>query len=423
MSMQDLRNQRANLWEQMKECRDEAAEKGWSGELEAKYDRLEGDLDKLGNQIEREERHEKLSAKLESVDRSNVVPPSDELDDREEDQAFAKAFNSFLVNGIHDMDPEDRKIMQSQFKADSSIKNAAGVATGAAGGYTVPLEFRDKIVETMKWYGPMLQEAEIFETDSGVNIPWATNDDTGNVGSLLSENTQVTEQDLTFGTASLDAFMYTSKLVRVSFQLLQDRPDVDTYVARKLGERIGRILNQHFTTGTGTAQPDGIVTSSTVGVTGTGSFATTGGIAYDNLVDLVESIDPAYGNAADGTGQAPGLKFMGHQSVRKQIRKLKDSQNRPLWEPSLQAGQPDTLLGYGFRINNDMATLAQSSKSLIFGDFRTAYVIRLVKELQMLRLAERYADFLQVGFLGFKRCDGTLQDANAVRVFQTTATA
>jgi len=100
-----------------------------------------------------------------------------------------------------------------------------------------------------------------------------------------------------------------------------------------------------------------------------------------------------------------------------------DSQNRPIWEPSVQAGAPDTLLGYPVRINNDMPTLATSSKSVLFGNIRQAYVARIVNELTTLRLTERYADFLQVGFLGFERADGTMQDANAVRVFQTTATA
>jgi HK97 family phage major capsid protein len=262
----------------------------------------------------------------------------------------------------------------------------------------------------------MLQEAEVIDTATGANLPWPTNDDTANVGAILGENTQVTEQDVTLGTASLDAYMYTSKLVRVSFQLLQDRPDFDTWLARKLGERIGRILNQHFTTGTGTAQPDGIVTSATVGTTGTGSFASTGGISFDNVIDLTESIDPAYGGLSD-------LKFMGHQTVRKALRKVKDGQQRYIWEPSTQAGAPSTVYGYEFVLNNDMPTLAASSKSLLFGSVRQAYVARIVKELTTLRLTERYADYLQVGFLAFERADGTMQDANAVRVFQTTATA
>lgn len=169
----------------------------------------------------------------------------------------------------------------------------------------------------------MLQEAEVIYTDSGANLQWPTNDDTANVGAILAENSQVTEQDVTFGTASIDSYMYTSKLVRASLQFLQDNAiNADSWLAERLGVRVGRILNQHFTTGTGTAQPDGLVTGATVGATSTGSFATTGGISYDSLIDLVESLDPAYGGG-------PGLKFMAHQTARKAIRKIKDSQGRP----------------------------------------------------------------------------------------------
>jgi HK97 family phage major capsid protein len=416
---QQLREQRANIWEQMKETMDAAGDKGLSAEESAKYDRLEADFDRLDNEIDRAERHERREAAVNTVDRRGVVAPSADVDTEPSaanEAEYERVFSQFLRDGVLDMDADDRKILQSNFRQDAAIKNAAGVGTGSAGGYAVPALFRDKFVETLKWYGPMLQEAEVIDTDTGANLPWPTNDDTANVGAILGENTQVTEQDVTLGTASLDAYMYTSKLVRVSFQLLQDRPDFDTWLARKLGERIGRILNQHFTTGTGTAQPDGIVTSATVGTTGTGSFATTGGITFDNVIDLTESIDPAYGGLSD-------LKFMGHQSVRKALRKVKDSQNRYIWEPSTQAGAPSMVYGYEFVLNNDMPTLATSSKSLLFGSVRQAYVARIVKELTTLRLTERYADYLQVGFLAFERADGTMQDANAVRVFQTTATA
>ena len=416
-NLQQLRDQRASAWEQMKGYIDAAEKDGWTADLTTSYDNAEKEYDRLEAAIDRMERFENKAAENSRIDRTGVVGPVAEADsDNEGDGDYGRIFRAFLRDGINDMTTEDRKVMQSAFRQDSDIKNAAGVGTGSAGGYAVPTAFRDIFVETLKWYGPMLQEAEVITTETGANLPWPTNDDTGNVGAILGENTQVTEQDITLGTASLDAYMYTSKLVRASLQLLNDRPDFDTWLARKLGERIGRILNQHFTTGTGTAQPDGIVTSSTVGVTGTGSFATTGGISYDNVVDLTEALDPAYGSAR-------GLKFMGHQSVRKAFRKLKDSQNRPLWEPSVQAGVPDTILGYEFVLNNDMPTLAQSSKSLLFGNIRQAYVIRQVQGLSTLRLTERYADYLQVGFLAFQRADGTLQDGNAVRVFQTTATA
>ena len=412
MSTLKLREDRANIYEQMKALLDKAEAEGrdLSGEETASYDRMETELDSLGNRIEREE---KLAARAPEFDRSASPATVQPVVTDEPRDEYAAAFATYIRN--EPLSYEQQKALQAGF--DTSIRNAAGVGTGAAGGYTVPPEFRDKFVETQKWYGPMLQEAEVISTDTGANLQWPTSDDTANVGAILAENVQVTEQDFTIGTASIDAYMYTSKLVRASLQFLQDNAiNADSWLAERLGVRVGRILNQHFTTGTGTAQPDGIVTSASVGVTGTGSLASTGGVGYDNLVDLIESLDPAYGGNA-------GLKFMGHQSVRKALRKLKDSQNRPLWEPSLQVGTPDSILGYPFVLNNDMATVAQNSKSLLFGNIRQAYVIRVVKGLTVLRLTERYADYLQVGFLGFERADGTMQDANAVRVFQTTATA
>jgi HK97 family phage major capsid protein len=416
-AVQNLLDQRANVWDQMVAVMErETADGKLSVEDSTAYDNLDAEYERLTKNIERKTKHEQRDTANSQVDRSGAVPAgggsvSNEPTDSDK---YAAAFRNFLRDGMAEMEPADKQILRAGLT--DLPKNAAGVGTGAAGGYAVPPEFRNIFVETMKWFGPMLQVSEIIETDSGVNLPWPTNDDTANVGAILAENTQVTEQDVTLGTNSLDAFMYTSKLVRVSLQLLQDRPDFDTWLARKLGERVGRILNQHFTTGTGTAQPDGFVTSATVGATGSGSFATTGGITYASLVDLIESLDPAY-------GAGEGLQFMLHQTARKAFRKVLDAQNRPIWEPSVQAGQPDSLLGYGVSLNNDMPTLAQNSKSVAFGNFREAYAIRIVKGLTTMRLTERYADFLQVGFLAFERADGTLQNANAVKLLQTTPTA
>ena len=410
-----LREQRATLWEQMKDVMDVANREGrdLTAEEATKYDRIEAEFDRLEADVERQERHEARSEGSERMARigGSGIDLSKEVEEPRDE--YAAAFAAYVRN--EPLDYAQQKALQAGF--DTSIKNAAGVGTGAAGGYTVPPEFRDKFVETQKYYGPMLQEAEVIYTDTGANLQWPVNDDTANVGAILAENTAVTEQDVTFSTASLDGYMYTSKMVRASLQFLQDNAvNAEAWLPKKLGERVGRVLNQHFTVGTGTAQPDGIVTSASVGVTGTGSFASTGGVSYDNLVDLVEALDPAYGNGN-------GLKFMGHQSVRKGLRKLKDTQGRPLWETSLQVGTPDSVLGYSFVINNDMPTLATSSKSLLFGNIQQAYVIRIVKGLTVLRLVERYADYLQAGFLGYERADGTMQDASAVRVFQTTATA
>lgn len=416
-TLQELREKRAVIWSQMTEIMDRTAGVP-EGEDAAAYDRAETDMDALETKIMRGEKFAKTEKAFDQIDRAGVVPG--QRDGKgESDAAYSRAFLEFMksANGVSDLEPEDRKALQAGYRTDSQFRNAAGVGTGVAGGYMVPPAFRQMMVEAMLAYGPMLRLAETFETDSGVNIPWATNDDTANEGAILGENTQVTEQDVTLGAASLDAYMYSSKLVRASFQLLQDRPDFDRWLARKLAERLARIYNRHATTGTGTAQPDGIVTSATVGTTGSGSFASTGGVpTYDNIVDLVESVDDAYLSSINA-------RFMMHQVVRKGVRKIKDTAGRPLWEPSIQVGTPDSLLGYPLEINNHMATLAQNSKSLLFGDIREAYVIRTVRQNELIRFNERYADFLQIGFLTFGRMDGTMQNAAAVRVYQATPTA
>lgn len=405
-----LREQRANIWEQMKEVIAVAEREGrdLTAEERSKYDAAETDLDRLAGDIERQERHEAREAEFSRVDRTGVVPDGGRSDEPDAGEKYARAFTEFLKDGVGGLDAEGRAALQSGFVD----RRALGVGTTTAGGYTVPPAFRAQMIETAKSFGGMLQVAEVITTDDGANLQWPTNDDTANVGAILAENTQVTEQDVTLGTNALDAYMYTSKLVRTSLQLIQDSAfDVDSWLARKLGERIGRILNQHFTTGTGTAQPDGIVTGAAVGKAGATGQTTT--VTYDDLVDLVHSIDPAYrGNA----------RFMASDAAVKAVRKLKDSQSRPLWEPSVQTGTPDSLLGYGLVINQDVPAPAASAKSILFGDYREAYVVRLVTGVNLLRLNERYADFLQVGFLAFQRADGTLQNGAAVRAYQHSAT-
>jgi HK97 family phage major capsid protein len=344
---------------------------------------------------------EQLARSEENADRADLGD--------EPAKGYTDAFARYLRNGMGALDHADQRTLQAGFVQGPS--NAQGVGTGAAGGYTVPPAFRQKIVERMNFIAVMRQFAEVIATDTGASLPWPTVDDTGNEGAILAENTQVTEQDVTFGQANLDAYMYTSKLVRLSLQLLNDNSfGLEGWLATALGTRIGRVQNRHFTVGTGIGQPDGLFTSAAVGVTAGSATAVT----YDDLVELTESLDPAYLGGGN-------LRFMMSQAARKGLRKLKDGQQRPLWEPSLTAGAPDTLMGYGLTLNNYVPAPAVGAKSIGFGDIREAYVIRDVSDFALLRLTERYADYLQVGFLGFQRSDGTLQNAAAFKVLQQAA--
>jgi HK97 family phage major capsid protein len=416
-AVQDTLDRRANIWSQMQEIMSRANADGTlSAEDEAAYAAAEIDLDNAEAAYARQQAHAQREAQYNQVDRAGVVGGTGQGGGTPEqsphEAAYLDAFQAYIRN--QPMTPAQAQAL-GQGRTEP-VQGAAGVGTGSAGGYLVPPAFRQKLVEQMTFVAAMRQYAEVITTDTGANLPWPTVNDTSNEGAILGENTQISEQDVTFGQASLDAYMYTSLLVRVSLQLLNDNAfDINTWLPRALGARIGRVQNRHFTVGTGTGQPDGIVTSATVGVTTTGSFATTKGVGYDDLIDLIDSIDPSYQNA--------NSRFMMSQATRKVLRKLKDSQNRPLWEPSIQVGVPDVLLGYPLSLNNYMAAPAVNAKAVVFGDIREAYVIRDVSDLAVMRLVERYADFLQVGFFAFQRSDGTLQNASAAKTLQMTATA
>jgi HK97 family phage major capsid protein len=235
------------------------------------------------------------------------------------------------------------------------------------------------------------------------------------VGALLADLRVLGEQDATLGENELGAYTFTSKLVRVSWQLLDDSAfDLPTFLARKLGERIGRAQAPYLVSGTGTSQPTGLVTNATAGVTG--AVSATAAITYDNLIDLEHSVDPAY-------RESPRTRYVLSDGALKLIRKLKDADDRPLWVPVPAPGFPATINGFPYTVDNSMAAPAPDGRSIIFGDVFAGLIVRVVQGIQMVRLNERYADFLQTGFFGFARMDCVPDDTAAVKAFVHGAAA
>ncbi|MEV8245030.1 phage major capsid protein [Streptomyces rochei] len=413
-TLQTLLDKRASAWAKAQEYQSRAtSEAEMSAEDRAAWDAALAEVEQLSQDIERDERHQRLAG----VDYSQVIEATREADEErhggpDRAAAYADAWRTWMRDGATELTSEERGALRTGW-VDGKELRAQGVATGAAGGYLVPPEFRAKMIEAQKFFSSMRDVAEVITTETGATLPWPTNDDTANEGAILAENTQVTEQDVTLGQEELGAYVYTSKLVRVSLQLLNDNGfDLESWLARKLGERIGRAQNRHFTTGTGTNQPEGVQTNAVVGVTGAAGQVDS--VTYDDLIDLIHSVDPAY-----RLGGRAG--WMLHDTTLGTARKLKDGQNRPLWEPSVQVGVPDTLLGYRYTVNQNMPVMGAGTKSILFGDYFAGYVIRDVQDVQLLRLAERYADYLQVGFLAFARTDGVPQDKAAYRAYSNAA--
>jgi len=319
----------------------------------------------------------------------------------ERDRKHRIAFRDYLRNGFQDMKVENRAVLQ-EFRD-------MGVGTGNLGGFFVPQGFVYDIEEALKYYGNMLGVAQIMDTATGNPLPYPTDNDVTNTGALVGEGVQVTTLDVSIGHIVFGAFKFTTNMVKVSLELLQDSAfDMESYLKNKFAIRLGRILNTKFTVGAGTTEPMGILTAATAGPTAVGSSANTGGtetggtsIGYVDLVELEHSLDPLYRR---------GAKFMFHDNTLRKIKELLDKYGHPLWVPGVATNAPDTILGYPYSINNDMPTIALNAKTVIFGPL-DKYLIRRVKELAVLRLVERFADYGQVAFLGFARYDGNLLDA------------
>jgi HK97 family phage major capsid protein len=410
--LRKLLEAQARTWEQMKEIRDRADDDGLiRGEDEEAWTRANADIEKIGNQIAEEER----ALRLDSVDRSRIPAPRDEQDEERDeatsDERYATAFDMFVRFGSQELSGEQRQVLRGGFVSGQELR-AQGVGTLTAGGYLAPKAWRDRIIEAADTIANVAAVSDLLQTDSGEALAWVTEDDTANEGAILAENTQVTEQDMAWGTSELGAYMYTSKLVRVSLQLLQDNAyNAEQRLGTALGRRIGRAQNRHFTTGTGTSQPEGVVTNAVVGKTGATGQTTT--VTYDDLIDLELSVLESF---------RTGGRYMFSDTILGALRKLKDGNGAYLWQPSLQIGAPNTLNGHPYTINNYMPAPAASAKSILFGDFREGFVVRRVRDVQLLRLAERYADFLQVGFLAFNRADSKQQNSQAYKAYQHSAT-
>ena len=297
--------------------------------------------------------------------------------------------------------PED--IVRWQGETRAALTGAQSTTT--TGGYTVSDAAMQALEVSMLAFGGMRQVARIIRTATGGPLPIPTTNDTAQKGRLLSENTAATETEMTFGQLVLDAYKYSSDYVLASVEFLQDSSiNVGEFLGTALGTRIARLQNDHFTTGTGSSQPNGIVTAagnSSVTLAGTAT------VSYDNIMDLIHSVDPAYRNNA---------RFMFHDGALKMLKKVKianysgDSGGTPLWQPSLVAGQPDLIHGYPYIVNQSMATPATGVKSILFGDF-SKYLIRDVRDVELVRLDERFAEQHSVAFLAFARSDGDLLDA------------
>ena len=290
MSIQSLREERTAKAREYRNILDNNSGP-LSDEVKTKLDELEAGITGIEDRITREQRVLDLEAEkvaVEAVAERTKTPTKD-------------LFSKWLRNGDRGMTSDDWQ----------TIRNTMSTTTPAEGGYTVATEVATYVMDAMKAFGGMRQVATILRTDQGNPMTWPTSDGTTEVGEILAENASATDLDVSFNTKNLPVYKYSSKVVTVPIELLQDsNVDIEAFVCARIAQRLGRITNTHFTTGDGSSKPTGIIAAASVGKTGTAGQTTT--VTYADLVDLEHSVDPAY---------RVNCKWMFHDSTLKALKK------------------------------------------------------------------------------------------------------
>lgn len=392
--LNELRERRNTLARETRNIMDQHRGASWTDEHQKQYDASFAEIERLDAEMEREQRILNIEAESRFKDAGvKQVDPAPKNTSR-------AIYSKWLRGGDSALSGEDW----------GHVRNVLSTGVGAEGGFSVQNDVASELISALKEYGGMRAAATVFTTENGASMSWPTNDDTAAVGELIAENATATDADPAFGTVALPTYKYSSKVVTVPWELMQDSTlNLEALVQELLVTRLGRITNTHFTVGTGTAQPRGVVTASTAGKVGaTGQTLT---VVYDDLVDLEHSLDPAYRN---------GASWMMHDSSVKVIRKIKDADGRPIFVPGFETGSPGgapaSLLNRPIIINQDVAVMAANAISILFGNFKN-YRIRDVMQVTMFRFSDSaYAKKGQVGFLAWMRSGGNLIDVSGATV-------
>ena len=377
MTINEMIQKRAKVWETAKNFVD--THENENGVLSAEdnetYGRMEKEIEDLTNAIDRQQRAEAREAELSKPVNSPITArPS-----KQEEDKPGRASNAYKEDfGAH-------------LRGKAPLHNVLSEGVQADGGYLVPEEFERQIVMGLDEANVVRSLAKVITTSAERKIPVAA---THSTAAWTAENGAYTPSDPSFDQKTIDAYKLTD-LVKVSIELLQDSMfDLESYIASEFARAFGIAEEEAFCIGTGSGQPTGIFTANggQVGVTAAGSTAVTA----DELISLVYALKSPYRRNA---------KFLANDATIAAIRKLKDGNGVYLWQPSLQAGEPDKLLGYDLYTSPYVPQMEAGAFSIAFGDFKNYWIAdRSGRTVQ--RLNELYSTNGQVGFVATERVDG-----------------
>lgn len=387
----ELREKRAKAWEAAKAFLD--TKRGNDGLLSAEdtatYEKMEKDVVDLGKEIERLERQAAIDAELNKptsspiTNKPNGNPGGEERKGRASDLYRKSFWNAMRQKNFYD------------------VENALQVGTDSEGGFLVPDEFEQTLVEALEEENFFRNIATVIQTSSGDRkIPVVASK---GEAAWIDEEGAFVESDETFGQVSIGAYK-VGTMIKVSDELLNDSAfNLEAYISKEFGRRIGSKEEEAFFVGNGTGKPTGIFNAT--GGASEGTKTSTATIAFDDVMDLFYSVKSPYRKKA---------VWVLNDTTVKALRKLKDNNGNYIWQPSVQAGQPDMILNRPYHTSAYVPEIAAGKKVMAFGDF-SYYWIADRQGRSFKRLNELYAANGQVGFLASQRVDGKLILTEAVK--------
>jgi HK97 family phage major capsid protein len=309
-------------------------------------------------------------------------------------------FDKWLRFGVDGLNRDER-----------TFYNTMSTTTNSQGGYTVPGPVYAEVATALKDASAIRRVATVIPRESGAPMGFPMSDGTSESGELIGQNTTATAADPSFTTALIAPYKWSSKIITAPIELAQDAgADFMGFVMKRCAERIDRAQAPYFATGTGTSQPRGFVTAASAGKVGTTGQTTS--VIYDDLVDLMTSVDAGY-------RRSPNCAWMMADSTLAAVLKLKASTGgSPMFDDA------SDILGFPVVPNNSVATMGANAKSILFGAWDRYTITDVVQETILFRFTDSaYAKLGQVGFLMWTRSSGDLVDSGgAIKYYQNSAT-
>ena len=378
---------RQAAWHEAKHLLDTAgAEKrDLTAEEQEKYDRISADLDTRGAIIEQLKADEERAARLDAAAaelRTDEAPAGDDTD--------AETIRAMARGEVRSFNFEKRDV------------------TTTSTGAPVPTSFYDQVILKARLVGPMLDVPTQLNTTSGETIQVPSLSAYSSSATVTAQGANFSESDPTFNSfVNLGAFKY-GFLIQVSREMIEDSGvDLLGFLADQVGNGLGYNVQNALTVGTGTVQPQGIVSASGSGITG--GTGVSGAFTADNLIDLYYSLDGA-------ARLLPGVGWMMNGASIGAVRKLKDTAGNYIFSPAADGNQRDLLLGRPVYENPHVASAATSAKSVIAGHM-PSFFVRSVGGIRLDRSDDFAFNADLVTFRASMRVDGALPQSSHIKYF------